>query len=183
MLKKRLRENPKQKDISQPLTYNRFFPNINKVIRKNCNLLAINESLKETFNYQPTTAFKRNKNLKELIGSNKLEMKNVKKRQIEKLKTDKGSQCLINSRSLCCKKKRKTTTLKSQQTQKIYKIFHNVNCSRRSLRNGTLFVLTWWRGWRACVGGALAWMAWVESLRGWCASVGGVGGILAWVAC
>ena len=47
--------------------------------QKNWNLLAINESLKEVFNCEPITAFKQNKNLKELIGSNKIEKNKVKK--------------------------------------------------------------------------------------------------------
>ena len=52
--------------------------------------------------------------------------------------------------------------------------------NEKSLKNGVLFVLVWvaWvaclRGWRASVGGVLAW---------WGASVGGVGDVLAWVAC
>ena len=58
-----------------------LFPNISKMIRKYWNLLAINESLKEKFNSQPITAFGRNKNLKELIGSNRIEKNKVKKRQ------------------------------------------------------------------------------------------------------
>ena len=81
-----------------------------------------------------------------------------------------------------------------------------------SLRNGVLFVLAWvawvarlrgWcasvgalgaclRGWRARMGGVLAWvgvvLAWAtwavfyRGLCGWCASVGKVVGVLAWVA-
>ena len=46
---------------------------------KTWNVLAINESLKEIFNYQPITAFRQNKTLKELIGSNKIEKNKVKK--------------------------------------------------------------------------------------------------------
>ena len=72
MLKEIVREKPELAD-------NRFCPNINKVIRKHWNILEINESLKEIFNCQPITAFRRNKNLKELIGSNKIEKNKVKK--------------------------------------------------------------------------------------------------------
>ena len=59
----------------------------------------------------------------------------------------------------------------------------------RAIRACVGGVLAWvaylhgWRGWRAiraCVGGMLAWVTWMACLRGWCASVGGV---LAWVAC
>ena len=46
--------------------------------------------------------------------------------------------------------------------------------TRTSLRNGVLFVLAGRRGWHACVGDVLAWVAWVACLRGWRASVGGM---------
>ena len=129
MLKEKVRAKPKQICITLTLIYHRFCPNISKVIRKHWNLLELNESLKKIFNCQPTKAFRRNKNLKELIGSNKIEKNKVKERQIQKLKPGKLSPYLTNLRSLCCKYVRKTTTFKSQQTKQIYKIFHNVNCA------------------------------------------------------
>ena len=76
--------------------------------------------------------------------------------------------------------------------KKILETMYQLNILTKSLRNGVLFVLAWvaclreWRGkrgWRACVGDVLAWVAWVACLRGWRASVGGVGGVLAWVTC
>ena len=47
MLKKKVKEKPKQICIPLILTHNRFCPNTNKVIRKHWNLLEINESLKK----------------------------------------------------------------------------------------------------------------------------------------
>ena len=61
MLKEKVREKPKEKCLSLTLTYNRFCLNIRKVIRKHWNLLEINESLKEIFNCQRITAFRRKK--------------------------------------------------------------------------------------------------------------------------
>ena len=46
---------------------------------KTLELTAISESLKYVFNWQLITAFRRNENLKELIGSNKIENNKVKK--------------------------------------------------------------------------------------------------------
>ena len=119
----------KQSCIPPTLTYNHFCPNNSKVIWKHWNLLEINESLKEIFNCHPITAFRRNKNLKQLIGSNKTEKGKVKKRQTQNLKPGKCSPCLTNLRSLCCKQVRKTTNFKNLQNKNIYKIFHNVNCA------------------------------------------------------
>ena len=69
------------------------------------------------------------KSLNEFIGSNEIEKNKVKKRQIHKLKQGRCSPCLTKLRSLCCKQVRKTTTFKSEQTKKMYKIFQNVNCA------------------------------------------------------
>ena len=54
---------------------------------KNWNLPAINESLKEIFNFQPITSFRRNKNLRELMGSNKNEKNKGKKKTNAEIKT------------------------------------------------------------------------------------------------
>ena len=129
MLQRKNQENSGKARIPLTLTYNGFLPNISKVFRKHWNLLLINDSLKETFNCQPITAFKRNVNLRELIGSNKIEQGKVKKRQAKKLKPGKCFPCLTNTRTLCCRQIKKATTFKSQQTKRTYRIFHNVNCT------------------------------------------------------
>ena len=79
MLVEKVREKLKQTCIPLTLTYNRFCPNISKVIQKHWNLQEINESLKEIFNYQKITVFRQNKNLKDLIGSHKIAKNKVKK--------------------------------------------------------------------------------------------------------
>ena len=79
MLKEKFRKKPKQTCIPLTLTYNRFCPNISKVIQKHLNLLAVNKFLKDIFNCLPITAFKRNKNRKELRRSNKIEKNKIKK--------------------------------------------------------------------------------------------------------
>ena len=60
------------KRISLVLKYNRSLPNISKVVRKHWNILSINNSFKEIFQNERVTAFKCNKNLKKIIGSNKI---------------------------------------------------------------------------------------------------------------
>ena len=52
------------KRIPLILTYNRFLSNLKAVVRKSWNILQTNKSLRELFQEQPITAFKRNKNLK-----------------------------------------------------------------------------------------------------------------------
>ena len=50
------------------LTYCQFQPNINRTIQKDQNRSQINKDLYKLFEKETVTAFKRNKNLKELIG-------------------------------------------------------------------------------------------------------------------
>ena len=57
------------------------------------------------------TAFKQNKNVKEIIGSNKGKKKSKK----SKLKLGKCSPCLTNTVSLCCQQVRKIAVFKYQQ--------------------------------------------------------------------
>ena len=126
----------KQSCIPPTLTYNHFCPNNSKVIWKHWNLLEINESLKEIFNCHPITAFRRNKNLKQLIGSNKTEKGKVKKRQTQNLKPGKCSPCLTNLRSLCCKYE-KQLILKISKT-KIYIRYSTTS----TVPAATLYI--WW---------------------------------------
>ena len=87
MSKEKVEEKLKQTCIPLRLTYNCFCPNISKVIREHWNWLSINESIKEMFNCQPLTAFTRNKDLKELVESNKIEKNTVKKKTSTETKT------------------------------------------------------------------------------------------------
>ena len=88
-----------------PLLFNfvQFLRNVKKLVRDDWVFLSINKSLKEICQTEPTTAFRRNKNLKELIGSNKVEYGKVKKQNI-KMKRGKYSSCLVNNKTPCLKK-------------------------------------------------------------------------------
>ena len=78
MLKEKVREKPKQTCIPPTLTYNRFCPNISTWY-ENIGTYRSNESLKQMLNCQPVTAFTRDRNIKELIRSNKTQKNKVKK--------------------------------------------------------------------------------------------------------
>ena len=49
------------------ITYNRKLPMMHKILNKHWNVLQINPELRETFQNNPFVAFKRNKNLREII--------------------------------------------------------------------------------------------------------------------
>ena len=65
------------------VTYNRTLPDLKTIIDKNWHILQIEPKLKEIFAEPPILAFKRNKNLKDIIGGNKVfdnkKILNVKK--------------------------------------------------------------------------------------------------------
>ena len=80
----------KQKIVNKPripsvLKFNRTLPNIKKVIHEHWHLLQINPKLKNPFQGKPIIAYKRNRNLRETIGSNKiLNNKVIKKKESRK---------------------------------------------------------------------------------------------------
>ena len=54
-----------KKNIPPVLTYNRTLPNISDVVRKNCIFVP---EFRNVFVNKPIIAFKRNKNIQDLIG-------------------------------------------------------------------------------------------------------------------
>ena len=54
------------------VTYNRTLPDLKTIIDKNWHILQIQPKLKEIFAEPPILAFKRNKNLRDIIRGNKL---------------------------------------------------------------------------------------------------------------
>ena len=63
---------PIQSRIPVLITYNRYLPNISKMITKNWNILKISPTLQKVFDKRPMITYKRNKNLVELIDSHTL---------------------------------------------------------------------------------------------------------------
>ena len=67
--KKLLEEKAKKQSNRIPLvlTYNRTLPNVKRAISNNWNLLRINREFKDVFQEPPTLAFRRNRNLYDLL--------------------------------------------------------------------------------------------------------------------
>ena len=102
LLKERDNTTSKETKIPLVLTHSRSLPNISKVFCNHWNILSINKAFKEFFQNEPVTAFRRNRNLKELIGSNKIKYNKLGKHN-NMLKKGKYSPCSVNNRTLCCK--------------------------------------------------------------------------------
>ena len=70
-----LNKNPEEVKQSIPIsiTYNRTLLKIKSIVDKHWHVLQVNPELKERFQSSPIIAFRKNKNLKQIIGSNTIE--------------------------------------------------------------------------------------------------------------
>ena len=102
-------------------------PNISNIVRKHWSILNICKTVQGLFQEGPITAFKRNRNLKELIRSNCIENGKVK-RVKSTLTTGKCSPCLSKTGNLWCIQLASTMTCISQQAKRKFKIYQKVNC-------------------------------------------------------
>ena len=93
-------------------------------------MLKIDSTLEETFQQTPILSFRRNRNLNDIIGGNKIEFNKVKRKSVT-VAEGKHTPCLSNNRTLCCRQINKTTTFQSNQDKKICAIYHNVNCKSK----------------------------------------------------
>ena len=94
---------------------------------KHCHVLLVKSELKKIFQSSPIIAFRKNKNLKQIIGSNTTEHNKKLIRSNNKV-NGKSSPFLSNTRTLCCKQVVSTTSFKSNQTNCVFKIFHIISC-------------------------------------------------------
>ena len=71
--------------------------------------------MKEIFQNEPITAFKRHKNIQDLIGTHEIENGSVKK-DLKALKEGQRTPCRSKAGNISYKKVKTTTTFKNQQT-------------------------------------------------------------------
>ena len=95
-----------------------------------CHLLHINPNLAEIFQNPPILAFRRNKNLRDIIGTKSIQNGKVKSKFTNKIQ-GKCTPCLANNRSLHCKQVVHTTKFRSNQTNRIFQIYHNLDCKSK----------------------------------------------------
>ena len=113
--------------IPLSVTYSRSLPNLKDIITKHWHILQASQSFKETFSTHPIIAFRKGTSLKQIIGTNTIH--NNEKLIKTKINHHTGKCVPCNStRCLCCQQLVSTTTFKSNQTNKTFKIYHRVNC-------------------------------------------------------
>ena len=127
---------PAPKEVNGPhltlvTTYNKSLPNIKDIIDKNWNLLSINHEISRKFCKKPLIAYKRNPNLKQLLGGHMIENGKVLKRN----KDTEGScaPCRSKIGNKCCKQMKTTSTFQNRISGKNFKIFHRVNCKDKNI--------------------------------------------------
>ena len=127
-----LKEKKKETATNIPfsLKYNIALPKIKEIVMKHLHLLHINPNLAEIFQSPPILAFRRNKNLRDIIDTKLIENGKVKRTFTNKIQ-GKCTPCLANNRTLCCKQVVHTTTFRSNQTNRIFQIYHNLNCKSK----------------------------------------------------
>ena len=93
---------------------------------KHWHLLHINPNLAEIFQNPPILAFHRNRSLRDIIGTKLIENGKLKRNFRNKIQ-GKFTPCLANNRTLCCKRIVHTITFRSNKTNRIFHIYHNLN--------------------------------------------------------
>ena len=97
---------------------------------KHWHLLHINTNLAEIYQNPSILAFRRNKNLRNIIVIKLVENGKVKRKFTNKMQ-GKCTPCLGNNRTLCCKQVANITTFRSNEMKRIFQIYHNLNCKSK----------------------------------------------------
>ena len=120
----------KEKSATNPklpfvTTFNKNLPNIREKIDSNWNTLKINPKIGKAFQEKPLVAFRRNRNLQDLIGGNTiLDNKVVRKNPTK----GSSSPCNRGHGSKYCSHVKQTTSFKSTKTNRSYSIREKINC-------------------------------------------------------
>ena len=113
------------------VTFNRTLSNLIKIVHKHWHVLKADNQLKKVFAEAPLLAYRRNKNIKEFIGSNCISNNEVVR---PKTIIEKGecSPCYNKTGALCCSQVNKTSNFRSTKGE-TFEIRHNVNCKSKNV--------------------------------------------------
>lgn len=120
------KEKTQDKQLTIITTYNKTLPNIKTIIDNNWHLLHINETISKIFAEKPKVAYKRNPNLKQLIGQHRISKNKVYRKSTHS--TGLCKPCRTKQGNLCCTLIKRTTEFTNRTTGKKFQIFHQLNC-------------------------------------------------------
>ena len=78
-----IKKNATKNRIPLSITCNRILPNIFKIVNRNWNILQINTGFHGLFQTKPIIAFKRSKNLQEIIGGHTVKQRKAFKEGLD----------------------------------------------------------------------------------------------------
>ena len=126
-------DKPKRTSRRTPFTttYNKHLPPIQGIINKHWPILHTNKDIAPAFTEPPVLAYRRNKNLRNLIGQVHLS----RGRKILPKKQPKivgCSPCLASNKNKCCRQVTSSKHFKSDRTGEQFDIRHKLNCRSRN---------------------------------------------------
>ena len=125
------KEKPPNSKIPLIVTYNKLLPNIKEIVDNTWNTLNINPDESAKFVDKPILCFRRNRNLKDLIGQTRISNAKVLRKKANKI--GKCTPCLSRIDTKCCKHIVSTTKFTNRSGTKEYNIFHKVNCKSKNV--------------------------------------------------
>ena len=98
-----------------------------RYFKKHWHILQVNQSCKKSFGTLPIIAFRKETNLKQIIGTNTIHNNEHLIKTKNNHHTGKCVPC-NSTQCVCCQQLISTAKFKSNQTNKTFKIYHQVNC-------------------------------------------------------
>ena len=113
--------------LQRAVICNRTLHSTKQIIQNHCLFLKVNKALQKIFSIKLLLAFGKNKCLKQLIGGNVIQnYKSIKKKKPNKY--EECTPCTPGIRSLPCLQVQNKHLFCSQQNERMFMIFHQVNC-------------------------------------------------------
>ena len=112
------------------VTYNRNLPDLKSILEETWGHLQINPTVKAKFVNKPIVCYKRNRNLRDILGQTKIS----KNRVVRKKATMRGrcAPCLGRSDAMCCNHVISTSFFTNNTGEARYEIRHRTNCRTKN---------------------------------------------------
>ena len=123
---------PKVETNRTPLivTYNKRLPNLKKIIDDTWNTLQINETEQEKFKEKPLVCFRRNRNLRDILGQTRISKNKVLRKKHRAI--GRCAPCRSRPDTKCCRHVISTTYFTNQAGDKRFDIRHRVGCKTKN---------------------------------------------------
>ena len=124
------KEKTNQRRTPLILTYNRKLPNLRGILEETWSHLHINPTERQKFAEKPIICYRRNRNLRDLIGQTRIE----KNRVVRKKPMIQGryTPCRSRANTKCCNQVINTNYFTNKTGRKRFEIRHKVSCKSRN---------------------------------------------------